>query len=465
VHADSIGTPPGHPTLTSFLGVPLVHDGKIMGMIGLANREGGYTPEHLQAVEAIAPAIVHALIRKRAEIENQRLQSEIQQERDTLAALMNNIPDEIWFFNAQQRFTLANPSALREFALDSVTDEEIESFVARLEVLRPDGSPRPIEESPALLSLRGEEVRNLEEIVRTPASGELRHRLVNSSPVMDVNGNVIGAVSTARDITERKRMEDELRESRDELELRVQERTVELERSNQALREFASIASHDMREPLRKVTTFGNMLRNKHKDSLGEQGNDYLNRMIDASNRMQVLLTSLLEYSRVTMNPEPFKEVDLCDIVHGVLSDLEIRIEKSGGEVQVGELPVVEGDPIQMRQLFQNLIGNALKFHKQGEKPLVKVHCSADNPVCQIIVEDNGIGFDEQCGERIFAPFQRLCGKSEYEGTGMGLAICKKIVERHGGSITVRSSPGDGSTFIITLPVSQRGGGDLADES
>lgn len=233
-----------------------------------------------------------------------------------------------------------------------------------------------------------------------------------------------------------------------------------LEESNQALQDFASIASHDMQEPLRKVISFGNMLRQKHKDSLGDNGNDYLNRMLDATKRMQSLLTSLLDYSRVTVNPEPFKEVDLFDIIHEVLSDLEVRIQKSGGEVRVEKLPTIEADPTQMRQLFQNLIGNALKFHKVGKKPIVKVRSlQTANPVCQIVVEDNGIGFDGKCGERIFAPFQRLCGRSEYEGTGIGLAICKKIVERHGGSITAKSTPGTGSTFILTLPVSQRGGG------
>jgi light-regulated signal transduction histidine kinase (bacteriophytochrome) len=269
-----------------------------------------------------------------------------------------------------------------------------------------------------------------------------------------------------QDITERKQMEEALRESRDELELRVQERTAELktymkklEESNQALQEFASIASHDMQEPLRKVSSFGNMLKQKYGDSIGEGGKDYLDRMLGATDRMQILLKSLLEYSRVTSRAESFKQVELSTIIREVLSDLEVRIASTGGEVQIGELPTIEADPTQMRQLFQNLIGNALKFHQDGEKPVVKVHRSDDGSgAFKITIEDNGLGFEERYLDRIFAPFQRLHGRnSSYEGTGMGLAICKKIVERHRGSITAKSSPGSGAAFIITLPGSVDG--------
>jgi len=260
---------------------------------------------------------------------------------------------------------------------------------------------------------------------------------------------------------------DQLRNSRDELELRVQERTAELnrymaklEQSNRALQDFASIAAHDMKEPLRKVISFGNMLRQKSGDSLGPSGNDYLNRMLNATERMQSLLTGLLDYSRVSMAAEPFKEVDLSNLIDEVISDLEVRIVRTGGEINVETLPVVSADPTQMRQLFQNLIGNALKFHKPDEKPIVHVRSvSSTDSECRITVEDNGIGFDEHHLETIFAPFKRLHGRSsQYEGTGMGLAICKKIVERHGGKITAKSSPGQGSTFIIELPAVQNDG-------
>lgn len=263
---------------------------------------------------------------------------------------------------------------------------------------------------------------------------------------------------------ERIRLIKELQQAKEELESRVQERTLvlnktneELARSNEALRDFASIASHDLQEPLRKVATFGGKISLEYKDVLGPAGSDYLNRMIDATRRMQSLLTALLEYSRVSTQTEPFREVDLGDLICGTVSDLEARIEKTGGEVKIGELPRIEADPTQMRQLFQNLIGNGLKFHKPGERPVVSVRCSLEDPGrCEIVIEDNGIGFEEQHVDRIFSPFQRLHGRSsEYEGTGMGLAICRKIVERHGGSITCTSAPGHGTTFTVSLPVRQ----------
>jgi PAS domain S-box-containing protein len=281
--------------------------------------------------------------------------------------------------------------------------------------------------------------------------GELRHKTKGGDQIVvasrwaiqkDADGNPTGMLEINRDITARKKAEEQL-----------DSYMAKIEESNQALQDFAYIAAHDMKEPLRKVIAFGNMLRQKSGDLLGESGNDYLHRMLNATARMQSLLAGLLDYSRVAAAAEPFKEINLSNLIGEVLSDLEVRIVKTGGEVHVGDLPVISADPTQMRQLFQNLIGNALKFHKAGEKPMIQVRSVSDTDSgCRIAVEDNGIGFEGQYLEKIFTPFQRLHGRSEYEGTGMGLAICKKIVERHGGSITARSEPGKGSTFLIMLP-------------
>jgi PAS domain S-box-containing protein len=230
----------------------------------------------------------------------------------------------------------------------------------------------------------------------------------------------------------------------------------QLEALNKELQDFAFVASHDLQEPLRKVRTFGDMLVAKCGISLDEASRDYLRRMQTAAARMQNLLNSLLSYSRVTTKEEPIKETDLKKSVEAALSNLEITIKEKNARVGVGDLPTVRADTIQMIQLFQNLIGNALKFSREGEAPHVEIYAREvrdENGAYEICVEDNGIGFNERYLDKIFLPFQRLHGRSSnYEGVGMGLAICKKIVKRHGGEITATSKLGKGSTFIVKLP-------------
>jgi len=174
---------------------------------------------------------------------------------------------------------------------------------------------------------------------------------------------------------------------------------------------------------------------------------------------MHTLINDLLTFSRVTSKAQPFVPVDLGRIAGEVLSDLEERIERSGARVETGPLPTLDADPLQMRQLLQNLIANALKFHRPGEAPVVRILSEVEGnggaPQARITVADNGIGFDMKYLDRIFTPFQRLHGRSEYEGTGMGLAVCRRIVERHGGALTAESAPGQGTRFLVTLPVRQ----------
>ncbi len=263
--------------------------------------------------------------------------------------------------------------------------------------------------------------------------------------------------------------EGELQKAHDELEQRVEDRTVDLQaanerlqvlanqlqQSNRELEDFAYVSSHDLQEPLRKIQAFGDRLVSKESDSLSEGGIDYLRRMQDAARRMQNLIGDLLSFSRIATKAQPFVWVDLNQVCREVVSDLEVRLEETDGRVEVGDLPSINGDPTQMRQVLQNLVGNALKFCREGVAPLVEVRGVVEAEVCQLTVEDNGIGFDEKYLDRIFSPFQRLHGRSEYEGTGMGLAICRKIVERHGGQITARSTPGQGSIFVVALPVEQ----------
>jgi len=203
-------------------------------------------------------------------------------------------------------------------------------------------------------------------------------------------------------------------------------------------------------------------LHSKYAATLGETGQDYLRRMIDAALRMQTLITDLLQFSRITTKAQPFALVDLDEIARGVLSDLEVRIEQTKGVVEVSPLPKIDADALQMRQLFQNLIGNALKFRKPDAPPVIRVSGTVRNgaapPRLELVVQDNGIGFEQKHADRIFVIFQRLHGRGEFEGTGIGLAICKKIVERHDGSIHAASAPGEGATFVISLPITHKPG-------
>lgn len=281
-------------------------------------------------------------------------------------------------------------------------------------------------------------------------------------------GNQLVIQCNIRDMTNRKRAEAELRQF-----------AKRLERSNQELQDFASVASHDLQEPLRKIQAFGDRLNAKYADALSDEGRDYLERMQNAAKRMQILINDLLKFSRITTKAKPFIPVNLNDTVQDVLSDLEIHIQQANGTIVVGDLPTIEADPTQIRQLLQNLISNALKFHQPHIPPHIHIHArilstaqpltksleqsvpphffSCHQALCQLQISDNGIGFHEKYLDRIFTVFQRLHGRGEYDGTGMGLAICRKIVDRHSGHITARSIPERGTTFIVTLPVQQLG--------
>lgn len=241
----------------------------------------------------------------------------------------------------------------------------------------------------------------------------------------------------------------------------VVERTIaRLEESNRELEQFATVASHDLQEPLQKIQMFRSLLAAKYADILDESGRRYLERMENATVRMQALIDNLLALSRVTSSARPFTEVDLTETARDVVSDLEFVIEQSNARVEIANLPTVTGDSLQLRQLLQNLIGNAVKFACKDSPPIIKLHArpaSTGNgngvgASWSIVIEDNGIGFEPKYRERIFQPFERLHGVGDYEGTGIGLAICRKIAKRHGGEITAAGAPGRGSTFIVTLP-------------
>lgn len=282
-------------------------------------------------------------------------------------------------------------------------------------------------------------VPEIVEYARTESSG-LRWYEMRATPLRGGGGGVVVA---HEDITQRKA-----------LELRLAELVAELERSNRELQDFAYVASHDLQEPLRKVTAFAGRIESLYAERLDERGLDYLARMTDAARRMQQLIDALLTMSRVTTRSEPMRRLKLDEIAAEVLADLEEGIAASAARVEVGPLPEAVADPTQMRQLLQNLIGNAIKFHAPEASPQVTVSAEAATPGwVAFSVCDRGVGFAPGDAERIFAPFVRLHGRGEFDGTGLGLAVVKRIVERHRGRIVAISREGGGACFRVELPV------------
>jgi len=286
------------------------------------------------------------------------------------------------------------------------------------------------------------------------------------SPLESAEGILVTAA--IRNITVRKeseehsaKLEDQavsLQRKRDELELRVGERTKELavavqvlERSNLELKQFAYVASHDLQSPLRSISGFVQLLKMEYEGKLDEQAQDWIRRTVQSIAKMQTLIRDLLSYSRVDARSRPFAQTPFLDIVNDALALLESSIHDSGAQVTVGELPAIMCDRSQMVQLIQNLIGNGLTYH--GDKP-PDIHISAERSAKEWIfsVRDNGIGIDPNHYEQIFEIFKRLHDQTEYPGTGIGLAVCRRVVERHGGRIWVKSDPGQGSTFYFTIP-------------
>lgn len=640
-------------------------------------------------------AFVNIIERIQIQEKNTQLLAAAQREKDTLQMLMDSMTDEVWFADADKKFTLANAAALKSFRLEhSVVDLDVQKFAGSLEVYRPDGTPRPSEEAPPLRALRGESVRNEEEVIRLPQTGELRFRHVTSNPVRDREGKIVGSVSVVRDITEKRESEVLLRESRNYLEnlfnyanapiivwdpsfkitrfnhafermtgyeakevigrhlrvlfpagskdeslvminrtlkgeywesveipiqrkdgltrialwnsanihsddgkaivatiaqgqditerkavenalddtrkylenlfdyanapiivwdptfhvtrfnhafehmtglrasevigqdlsilfppdskdqslvkisqtlsgqhwdsvevpivtkngevkvalwnsaniyaedgrtltatiaqgqditerkdaeIRLLEYSESLSRSNAELQNFAYIASHDLREPLRTISGFLQILQTKYGDSLDDKAKDYIARSVNASVRLHNMIDDILSFSRLETRKKPFAKTDLNEVYTAAMHDLEQSLTESGASIKSDRLPVVWADDQQMAIVFRNLIDNGVKFRGK-EKPKVRITVRKDEDDWRFSFKDNGIGIDPANVSKIFNMFTRLHSWKDYPGNGIGLAMCKKIVERHGGHIWVESEVGKGSTFIFTIP-------------
>lgn len=375
---------------------------------------------------------------------NRQLEREVAERRAAEARfrqLFEASPDGLLEVAPDGSVLLANPEAERIFGYDNgeLIGLGVESLLPRELRERHEDYRRSYTENPETRPMgQGRDLRGLR------SDGREVPLVIGLSPITE--GEDAGSVlASIIDISERKRLEE-----------RLATNNQALRRSNAELEQFAFIASHDLREPLRKILSFSRLLVSGRYGEFNDKGNEFVGYIMDAAERMEALLDSLLRYSRVTSKAAPFEPVHLDEVLRAVHSDLQLRLEDHAATLEWSALPTVDADPAQMRQLFQNLVGNSLKYARSETPPRITIKGETDpSGRCQLTVTDNGIGFDMAYADQIFEVFKRLHGRGTYEGTGMGLAICRKIVERHHGTISAESAPGEGTTFHILLPMKQ----------
>ena len=377
---------------------------------------------------------------------------EARQSRDHLAAVFASIHDGIIVLDRLGRVVTANEAAAHSFGLASpaaLAGRTTADVAEGLRILDEDGQPVPVAAYPSRRVLAGEP--EAEALMRFAGPGDERWLIVRATTLHDEDGTLANVILSLHDITERRQAE-ELRRVADNLT-----------RSNTALQEFAYVASHDLQEPLRMIASYTQLLQRRYAGRLDADADDFIGYAVDGAMRMKQLIQDLLKYSRVETQAGSLETVDCARIVEHVRADLRVAIEEADARLEVGPLPVLLGDPTQLRQVFQNLIGNAIKF--RGERPpVVRVCAERQGAEYLFTVADNGIGIDPQYAERIFVVFQRLHTREAYPGTGIGLALCKKIVERHGGRIWLESHEGAGACFHFALPaLSEEQVAELAD--
>ncbi len=425
--ADVVGT-----DSVDWIGVPLVLGERVIGVMVTQSYTVGvvYNQEQYDLMKFVSTQVASAIERK---LDQQRINDAL----EYIKTLINSSSLGLTTYDAAGRCILANEAIAK--ILGTTSEQMLEENYNEIEAWKESG----LLEAAREVITSGNETR----LEYQTSNNQGKRMWLDCRFTPFISNGEPHLLLSVDDISTSKQAEIDL-----------QGYAAKLEQSNRDLQEFAYIASHDLQEPLRKVLAFGDRLVNKYGDTLDETGKDYLKRMRDASQRMQTLINDLLTFSRVSTRAQPFARVDLNEIIEEVVSNLENQIDRTQGKVEFGKLPVIEADPTQMYQLLQNLINNGLKFHQEEVPPVIRVSASNARERCKITVKDNGIGFEMQYLDRIFKPFQRLHGRQEYEGSGMGLAICRRIVERHSGEITAYSAPGDGSAFIITLPMHQTNG-------
>lgn len=353
-----------------------------------------------------------------------------------LSALMEHAPEGIAMVDAEFNVTRVSRYG-QELLGEALKNMITADGTVQMGIFHADGqTPMAFTDLPLVRAVRGGEIIKDTEIVQVGDRGVQLPLLCNAGPIRDAEGKVIGGIVAWRDITDHKRAEDALK------------------RSNQELQQFAYVASHDLQEPLRAIISFLQLLQGKYSDQIDEKGRHYIERTVKAGHRLQEMIRDLLDLSRVSSKGSKFAPVNLNHIMQDILEDLQPIIQEKKADIVYADLPTLEVDLGQMRSLFQNLILNGLRYN-ESPNPVIAIGSLLRDNVCRIFVRDNGIGISPKFHQRIFMVFQRLHTDREYVGTGMGLALCKKIVERHGGTIWVESQPNEGATFYFTLPRSR----------
>ena len=365
-------------------------------------------------------------------------------QRFLLETLMDHIPDHIYFKDTKSRFLRINRAMARRFNLsdpgEAVGKTDFDFFTA-------EHAQQALDDEQELMRT-GKPMVNREEKETWP-DGSVSWVSTTKQCLRDDNGAIVGTFGISRDITARKLAEEALAV-----------KTEELLRSNRDLEQFAYVASHDLQEPLRMIASYTQLLARRYQNRLDKEADEFIDYAVQGAVRLQVLINDLLAYSRLGTRGKPFERIDCNEVLKRAVENCKIAIQDANAVITSSNLPVIVGDGTQWTQLFQNLLSNAIKFHGP-EPPQIQIQAELkptplpqETPVCEWVfsVSDNGIGIEPQYYERIFVIFQRLHAREEYPGTGIGLAICKKIVERHGGRIWVESTIGRGTTFFFTAP-------------
>ena len=465
------GYPSGHVTVRRHMNVPIFDGTRIVAVAGVGNKAEPYDESDVQQLTLLMQGMWRLLQRKRTEEElrkhrehleelvaeraadlkkaneqllgevagRRRAIEELQQAETKYRTLLQTTDQGIYVVDRESRCQFINRSAvlLLGFEAEEILGRNTHDLIHHT---RADGTAYPYDACPVCHTLlTGKGLRSDNEIFwrREGTSFPVEYSL---QPIVQ-GGAVTGAVIAFTDITQRR-----------QAELKVQEIAAALERSNKELEQFAYVASHDLQEPLRMVASYVQLLARRYTDKLDADANDFINFAVDGAKRMQTLINDLLAYSRVGTRNKPLTPTDCELVLQDALNNLQMAIAESDAIITHDTLPVVHGDNVQLAQLFQNLLSNAIKFRHHGETP--QIHIGAERRAAEWVlsVRDNGIGMDLQHAGRIFQIFQRLHTRDEYPGTGIGLAVCKKIVERHGGHIWVDSKPDQGSTFLFTFP-------------